>query len=119
MLRTVPAPRSYPILAGVAAVVAALLVLWAVSPRVGSGFLALWGLPFLTPFPSTLALGLTLLLWAALSRTLDGPVRWWRYPGLGLLGALVALVHPFTAVTAGLGGLALVAGRARRLPATA
>jgi hypothetical protein len=92
-----------------------MLVLWGVKPRVWSGFVELWGLPFLTPFPSTLALALTLLLWAGLSRTLDGPVRWPRYLGLGLLGALVALVHPFTVVTAGLGVLALVAVRARRL----
>lgn len=93
-----------------------VLVLWGVKPRVWSGFFALWALPFLNAFPSTLALGLTLLLWAGLSRTLDGPVAWYRYLGLGLLGALVALVHPFTVVMAGLGAAALVAVRARRLP---
>jgi alpha-1,6-mannosyltransferase len=96
-----------------------VLVLWGLQPRVWSGFLSLWALPFVTAYPSTLALALTLLLWAGLSRTLDGPVRWLRYPGLGALGAVVALVHPFTAVMAGLGALGLVAVRARRLPRAA
>jgi hypothetical protein len=93
-----------------------VLVLWGVKPRVWSGFFSLWALPFLMAFPSTLALALTLLLWAGLSRTLDGPVRWLRYLGLGLLAGLVILVHPFTMVMAGLGAAALVATRARRLP---
>jgi hypothetical protein len=92
-----------------------VLVLWGFKPRVWSGFFSLWALPFVLAFPSTLALALTLLLWAGLSRTLDGPVRWSRYLGIGLLGGLVALVHPFTVVMAALGSLALVIGRARRL----
>src|SRR2546430_2597594 len=96
-----------------------MLVLWGFKPRVWSGFLSLWSLPFVTAFPSTLALALTLLLWAALTRTLDGPVRWLRYVGLGLLAALLALIHPFTIVMAGLGALGLVATRARRLPRAA
>lgn len=96
-----------------------VLVLWGVKPRVWSGFFSLWALPFLMAFPSTLALALTLLLWAGLSRTLDGPVRWLAYLGLGLLAGVVILVHPFTTVMAGLGAAALVATRARRLPRTA
>ncbi|OLB65313.1 MAG: hypothetical protein AUI10_07335 [Actinobacteria bacterium 13_2_20CM_2_72_6] len=96
-----------------------VLVLWGVQPRVWSGFFSLWALPFVTAFPSTLALALTLLLWAGLSRTLDAPARWPRHLGLGLLGALVALVHPVTTAMAGLGALALVAVRARHLPRTA
>jgi hypothetical protein len=89
-----------------------LLVLWGLQPRVWSGFFSLWALPFVAAFPSTLALALTLLLWAGLSR---GPARWWGWAGLGVLAALVVLIHPFTAVMAGLGALALVAGRARQL----
>jgi hypothetical protein len=88
-----------------------LLVLWGLQPRVWSGFFSLWALPFVAAFPSTLALALTLLLWAGLTRD---PGRW-RWIGLGVLAALVVLIHPFTAVMAGLGALALVAGRARRL----
>ena len=49
-----------------------LLLLWGVRPRVWSGFLSLWGLPLVMAFPSTVALGLTLLLWTGLAR----PVRW-------------------------------------------
>jgi len=92
-----------------------VLLLWGVTTRVWSGFVSLWSLPLVMAFPSTLALALTLLLWAGLSRVLDRPVSWPRYLGLGTLAALVALVHPFTALTAALGALALVAPRARSL----
>ncbi len=92
-----------------------VLLLWGVKARVWSGFFSLWALPFVLAFPSTLAIALTLLLWAGLARTLDRPVNWPRYLGLAVLAALVALVHPFTVVTAGLGALALVVNRARRL----
>jgi len=95
-----------------------LLVLWGFKPRVWSGFLSLWALPFLMAFPSTVALALTLLLWALLTRTLDGPARYPHYAGLGLLAALVVLIHPFTTVMAGLGAAGIVATRARRLPRT-
>jgi hypothetical protein len=85
-----------------------LLLLWGVKHRVWSGFLSLWGLPLVMAFPSTVALGLTLLLWAGLAR----PVRWPAGLGLGVLAATVALIHPFTGLTAGLGILALRPRRA-------
>jgi alpha-1,6-mannosyltransferase len=87
-----------------------LLLLWGVKARVWSGFFSLWALPLVMAFPSTVALGLTLLLWAGLAR----PVRWPLALGLGLLAAAIALVHPFTALTAVLGGLAIVARKPRR-----
>jgi hypothetical protein len=90
-----------------------VLLLWGVRNRLWSGFVSLWALPLTMAYPSTLALALTLLLWAGLSRTLAAPVSWARYLGLGALAALVALVHPFTALTAGLGALAIAAGRTR------
>jgi hypothetical protein len=93
-----------------------VLLLWGVEARVWSGFFSLWALPFVLAFPSTFALALTLWLWTGLARTLDGPVRWRRYLGLGALAGLVALVHPFTVVLAGLGALALVIHRGRGLP---
>ena len=96
-----------------------VLLLWGVKNRVWSGFVSLWALPLVMAFPSTLALGLTLLLWAGLPRVLDGPVRWPRYLGLGALAAVIALVHPFTALTAALGALALVVPRVRGRPPAA
>jgi alpha-1,6-mannosyltransferase len=101
-----------------------VLLLWGVKARLWSGFFSLWALPFVLAFPSTVALALTLSLWAGLARTLDAAGPAGRRPalgwlGLGLLAATVALVHPFTTVMAGLGALALVVDRARRLPVAA
>jgi alpha-1,6-mannosyltransferase len=96
-----------------------VLGLWGLKPRVWSGFFSLWAMPLTMSWPSTLALGLTLVFWAALARTLDRPVSGPRYLGLGLLGAVVALTHQFTFAIAALGALALIAVRARRLPRTA
>lgn len=81
-----------------------VLLLWGLKARLWSGFFSLWALPFVPAFPSTLALALTLLLWTGLTRAR----RWPHWVGLGVLGALIALVHPFTAVIAGLGALALL-----------
>jgi alpha-1,6-mannosyltransferase len=88
-----------------------VLLLWGVRARVWSGFLSLYSLPLVMAFPSTVALGLTLLLWAGLATAR----RWPAYAGLGALAALIALVHPFTAVTAGLGALAIAVWRGRTL----
>jgi hypothetical protein len=95
-------------------------LLWGPDAPSWSGFLALRGLPLITPYPSTLATGLMLLCWAALRATLDAsspaspasPARWL---GVGALGGLIALIHPFTAQSALLGVIALLAGPAREL----
>jgi hypothetical protein len=90
---------------------AAVLLLWGPRPRVWSGFVELWSVPLTAAYPSTLALGLTLLFWAWLAGTLDRPPSWPRYGGLGLLAAVIALTHPFTFATAALGAAGLVAAR--------
>jgi hypothetical protein len=104
-----------PVLAG-----AFLLLLWGLKPRVWSGFFSFWALPLVMSYPSTIALALTLLLWAGLAIALrrERP-RIVEYAGLGLLAGVIALVHQFTFATAGLGALALVAPHARKLTRTA
>ncbi|GAA5188374.1 hypothetical protein GCM10023322_38940 [Rugosimonospora acidiphila] len=92
-----------------------ILLLWGAQPWVWSGFLSFWALPLVMAYPSTIALGLTLLWWTGLSRALDAEPRWYRYLGLGLLGAVIALTHQFTFVIAALGAVALVVSKARGL----
>ncbi|HEV7898218.1 MAG TPA: hypothetical protein VGP31_10280 [Planosporangium sp.] len=88
------------------------ILLWGTEATNWSGFLNLRGLPLITPYPSTLATGLMLLCWAALSTTLEtpSPARWL---GVGALGGLITLIHPFTAQCAVLGVIALLARPAR------
>jgi hypothetical protein len=83
-------------------------LLWGSEAPNWSGFLNLRGLPLITPYPSTLATGLMLLCWTALSATLEtpSPIRWL---GVGALGGMIALIHPFTAQCAVLGVIALLA----------
>jgi hypothetical protein len=95
--------------------IVSMLLLWGLQPWVWSGFLSFWALPLVMSYPSTIALGLTLLWWTGLSRSLDAPARWYRYLGLGLLAAVIALTHQFTFVIAALGAVALVVSKARTL----
>lgn len=89
-------------------------LLWGPDTPAWSGFLNLRGVPLVTPYPSTVATGLMLLCWAVLSAALVAPaVRRWLV--VGGLGALIVLIHPFTAVCTALGGLALVVGALRRM----
>jgi hypothetical protein len=104
---TTLSPRRYaPLLA-----LLSVLLLWGPRPRVWSGFFQLWSLPLTAAYPSTLALALTLLLWTALSRTLDRPPAPARYLGPVVLAAVLALTHPFTFAIAALGAVALVVAR--------
>jgi alpha-1,6-mannosyltransferase len=89
-------------------------LLWGPDAPAWSGFLALRGLPLISPYPSTVATALMLLCWAVLAAAVDRP-RWWRWALVGLLGVLTVLVHPFTGACAVLGVLALAVGRVRRL----
>jgi hypothetical protein len=91
-----------------------LLLLWGENPPAWSGFLDLRGLPQIIPYPSTVALGITLLWWAYLAEALDRPqLRRWLVLG-GLFGVII-VVHSFTAVGAALGAAALGLYRLRAL----
>jgi alpha-1,6-mannosyltransferase len=90
-----------------------VLLAWGSTPLAWSGFVSLYGLPLTTAYPSFAAVGLTLLLWAALHRALHrGRPVWW-YALLGLGAGVITLIHPFTAVVAGFGALAIAVSAAR------
>lgn len=109
-VRTLNAHRAAPALA-----VLCLLFLWGPVLFNWSGFLGLNSLALTVSYPSVLALGLSFHLWAWLTRALRGTARWEVCLGLGVLWALILLVHQFSGVVASLGALAvLVAGRPGR-----
>ncbi|MFK4148126.1 hypothetical protein [Streptomyces sp. NPDC004065] len=100
-------------------------LLWGTERAWWSGYLGLMPLTGNLGYPSTFATGLTLWAWALTGRRARdaGPVRFvgprglrgpGGYAGLGVLYGVVLLVHPITAVAAGLGASACVAGWQRR-----
>jgi alpha-1,6-mannosyltransferase len=95
------------------AVLLTVLLAWGTAPLAWSGFVSLYGLPLTTAYPSLVAIGLTLLLWAGLYRALHiGEPAWW-YALLGLGAGVIMLIHPFTGVVAGFGALAIAVAAAR------
>ncbi len=82
----------------------------------GVGLFAWSGVPGLTSlcltlsYPSTLALGLALHLWALLRWALTGGWGLAWFLGLGVLLASVLLIHQFTGAVAALGAVAVVLG---------
>jgi hypothetical protein len=92
-----------------------LLLLWGSQLFAWSGFLPLASMVVSIAYPSTLALGLTLHLWAFLPRTIE---RGWplkRTLALGLFAAVILLVHQFTGVVMLLGTAAFAASGWRAL----
>ncbi|MEV5510539.1 hypothetical protein [Streptomyces orinoci] len=92
-----------------------LLLLQGVRLFAWSGVPSLTSLALTLAYPSTLALGLTLQLWALTRRAVDESWRTPAFAGLGLLAALILLCHQFTGAVAVLGLLAFLLGR-RPLP---
>lgn len=93
-----------------------MLLLWGEAAPTWSGFLNLAGLPLILAYPSTVALGLTLCWWAYLWHAFDRPAPG-RWAVVGGFLAAIAIVHPFTAVAAVLGAVALALPRLRSLRA--
>ncbi|WP_171170453.1 hypothetical protein [Streptomyces sp. I05A-00742] len=87
-----------------------VLLLYGTRLFAWSGVPGLTSLALTVAYPSTLALGLALHLWALLRRA--AAERWGtvRFLGLGLLLALVLLVHQFTGAVALLGVMAVLLG---------
>lgn len=91
----------------------AALLLWGWNPPSWSGFPNLWSVALTGPYPSMFALGLELLAWTCLWRLRrPGSSPGWA-AGLGVLMVLLALVHPFTALTVAVGLAAIAVVRPR------
>ncbi|MGK5638877.1 hypothetical protein ACSNOK_11275 [Streptomyces sp. URMC 126] len=75
-----------------------------------SGMPGLTSLALTVAYPSTLALGLALHLWALVRRAVAGRWGMVRFLWLGLLFALVLLVHQFTGAVAALGVVSVLLG---------
>ncbi|MFI9724327.1 hypothetical protein ACIHFE_32605 [Streptomyces sp. NPDC052396] len=91
-----------------------LLLLQGVRLFAWSGVPSLTSLALTLAYPSTLALGLTLHLWALTRRALRASRRTPAFAGLGLLSAAVLLCHQFTGAVAALGLAALLLGERPR-----
>ncbi|MFJ3302766.1 hypothetical protein ACIPSA_06555 [Streptomyces sp. NPDC086549] len=102
-VRTLSAHRVAPALA-----LLCLLFLWGPVLFDWSGFLGLNSLALTVSYPSVFALGLSFHLWACLTGAVrDGAGRR-VWLGLGVLWAVILLVHQFSGVVASLGALATV-----------
>ncbi|GAA0434519.1 hypothetical protein [Streptomyces luteireticuli] len=80
-----------------------------------SGVPGLTSLALTLAYPSTLALGLALHLWALLRRAVAGAWGFVAFLALGLLLAVVLLVHQFTGAVAVLGAAAVLARGGREV----
>ncbi|MFF4542645.1 hypothetical protein ACFY1J_00110 [Streptomyces sp. NPDC001406] len=103
-VRTLSAHRAAPALA-----LLCLLFLWGPVLFNWSGFLGLNSLALTVSYPSVFALGLSFHLWAWLTGALRTGAGWAAWLGLGVLWAVILLVHQFSGVVASLGALATVA----------
>lgn len=79
-----------------------MLVLWGLGSPHWSGFYDLSSLSFTLPYPSLFATGLMLLAWD-MFLDLRRSLRWRNVVLLALLGPLILLVHPFTALNTAVG----------------
>jgi hypothetical protein len=91
------------------------LLLWGLHPTEWSGFLGAYSVSWTMSYPSLLAAAIMLVLWDAYLRSREGP-RGWRTPALMVvLGALLVLIHPFTALNTVIGLTAFALARPREL----
>jgi hypothetical protein len=94
------------------------LTLWGLHPRDWSGFLGLYSLSWQLGYPSVFAAALMFFVWDAFLRFRARPAENWAWADLAVvavLGALVALVHPFTAINTVLGVVAFALADLRGL----
>jgi hypothetical protein len=91
------------------------LLLWGLRPIEWSGFLGAYSVSWTMSYPSLLAAAIMFVLWDAYLRSREGP-RGWRTPAvMVVLGALLVLIHPFTAVNTVIGLIAFALARPRAL----
>lgn len=97
----------------------AVLLLWGTVFMYWSGFLSLPTLVVGTAYPSTFAVGLTLIVWTqvlGLLRGPDGGPNWWaRWLVVAVLAWTILLTHQFTALGAAIACLFFLIDERRRL----
>ncbi|MEV6010340.1 hypothetical protein AB0M29_26420 [Streptomyces sp. NPDC051976] len=91
----------------------AFTLLWGVNGSAWSGFCGVRSLTLVASYPSTFAVGLSFVLWTLADRLARRPATVAAYAGLGVLAGILLLIHPITALAAGVGVAAVVAGRQR------
>jgi hypothetical protein len=79
------------------------LLLWGLRPTAWSGFLGLYSLSCSMSYPSVMGTALMLLVWDAFLRYRARPEDWCALAAVAVLGTLVVLIHPFTAVNMAIG----------------
>jgi hypothetical protein len=84
------------------------LLLWGIDPVAWSGFLGLYSLSWTMSYPSVIGTALMLLVWDAFLRHRAQPEELRPLVTVALLGTLVVLIHPFTAVNMVIGLVAFV-----------
>jgi hypothetical protein len=89
----------------------AFTLLWGSRGEEWSGFCGMWSLTRGGSYPSAFAVGLTFALWAGTDRLARRGGGALPYAGIGLLGAVLLLIHPVTALAAAVGVAATVVGR--------
>lgn len=94
-----------------------MMLLWGTRYIAWSGFFSAASLAVSISYPSTFALGVLLHVWSLVARaTGRGPALGWAgHAGAGVLMAVLALSHQFTAVGATLGVVCLLVSRGRTL----
>ncbi|GAA4607321.1 hypothetical protein GCM10023195_27690 [Actinoallomurus liliacearum] len=95
-----------PLVAALALVFA--LLLWGIDPVPWSGFLGLYSVSWTMSYPSLIGTALMLLVWDAFLRHRARPEGVGAVATVALLGTLVVLIHPFTAVNMVIGLIAFV-----------
>ncbi|MGI8328769.1 hypothetical protein ACRYCC_02320 [Actinomadura scrupuli] len=94
------------------------LTLWGLQPRDWSGFLGLYSLSWTLGYPSVFAAALMFFTWDAFLRFRARPAEnlaWAHLAVVSVLVALVALIHPFTAINTVLGLIAFALADLRGL----
>jgi hypothetical protein len=94
------------------------LLLWGLHPRDWSGFMGLYSLSWMLGYPSVFAAALLFFVWDAFLRFRARPaatVAWAHLATVAVVGALVVLVHPFTALNTMLGLVAFILADLRGL----
>lgn len=104
--RTLSARRMAPVYA-----LALFTLLWGVKGKEWSGFCGMWSLTHGAAYPSCFAVGVAFFLWTWTDRLARRGGSWASFAVLGALAGVLLLIHPITALAAGVGMACVAVGR--------